>query len=168
MPVMSSLNDYFLKIEGIEGECKQKGHVGEIQVESWSFGVTQLAQAEAGGGQGSAGRADFQDFQFSKMVDKSSPKLIEHLLTGRHLANAKATARRRGTQSDEPIDYLIIEFEDVVICSHSYTGAADQVQTEDLGFRFGKIKVHYREISETGSPGGPISGTWDLRQNMAM
>ena len=31
--------DFFLKIDGIEGESTQKGHEKEIEIQSWSFGV---------------------------------------------------------------------------------------------------------------------------------
>ena len=33
--------DAFLKIEGIEGSSQQKGHPGEIEVSSFSWGETQ-------------------------------------------------------------------------------------------------------------------------------
>ncbi len=37
--------DYFLKIDGIEGESQDAKHKGEIDVESWSWGRHQTGHA---------------------------------------------------------------------------------------------------------------------------
>ena len=42
--------DYFLKIDGIDGESSDDKHKNEIQVESWSFGETQTGTGAYGGG----------------------------------------------------------------------------------------------------------------------
>jgi len=42
--------DYFLKIEGVEGESADKAHKGWIDLESWSWGETQEGAHAAGGG----------------------------------------------------------------------------------------------------------------------
>ena len=36
-----ALVDYFLKIDGIEGESQDSKHSKEIELESWSWGETQ-------------------------------------------------------------------------------------------------------------------------------
>ena len=47
--------DYYLKIDGIQGESTDKQHPGEIQLESWSFGATNPTIPAPVGGSG-AGR----------------------------------------------------------------------------------------------------------------
>src|ERR1035441_7639883 len=42
--------DYFLKIDGIEGEAQDKTHKNEIQLQSWSWGETNTGSMGAGGG----------------------------------------------------------------------------------------------------------------------
>ena len=42
--------DYFLKIDGIEGESSDDKHKGEIEVESFSWGATQAGSPGPGGG----------------------------------------------------------------------------------------------------------------------
>ena len=44
--------DYFLKIDGIDGEAQDKTHKNEIQLESWSFGETNAGTAGMGLGMG--------------------------------------------------------------------------------------------------------------------
>jgi len=68
-------SDYFLKLDKIEGESQDAKHKNEIQVESFSWGVSQQGSFDAGGGGGS-GRASFQDFHFVMKVNKASPKLM--------------------------------------------------------------------------------------------
>ena len=42
--------DFFLKIDGIEGESQDKTHKNEIQLESWSWGQSNTGSMGAGGG----------------------------------------------------------------------------------------------------------------------
>ena len=49
-----ALVDYFLKLDGIEGESPDSKHKGEIAVESWSWGETQSGSHGFGGGGGAA------------------------------------------------------------------------------------------------------------------
>jgi type VI secretion system secreted protein Hcp len=46
--------DFFLKIDGIDGESKDSKHKGEIDIESFSWGATQTGTSHAGGGSGAA------------------------------------------------------------------------------------------------------------------
>ena len=43
-------NDYFLKIDGIEGESADHKHKGEIDIMSYSMGATQTGTFSMGGG----------------------------------------------------------------------------------------------------------------------
>jgi len=76
--------DYFLKLEGIEGESSDSKHKNEIDIESWSWGETQSGSF-AGGGGGGAGKVSMQDFHFVMRVNKSSPKLMEACASGEHI-----------------------------------------------------------------------------------
>jgi type VI secretion system secreted protein Hcp len=64
--------DYFLKLDGIEGESKDDKHKNEIDVESWSWGETQTGASGFGGG-GGAGKVSMQDFHFTMKMNKASP-----------------------------------------------------------------------------------------------
>jgi type VI secretion system secreted protein Hcp len=165
MAGISSSTDYFLKIDGIAGESRRVGHENEIEVMSWAFGCSQTALGDFGGGQGAAGRVSMQDFHFTKMMCKAGPKIVQSMFKGEHIATVKMVARRLGMQGGKPLDYLIWEFADVVISSHSYSGPSSEVPTEAISFRFGKCKVHYRAVKDNGQPEGALSGGWDLRKN---
>ena len=73
-----STTDFFLKIDGIEGESTDGKHKGEIDLLSWSWGETQSGAHAAGGG-GGAGKVSMQDFHFTMTVNKATPKLFDVL-----------------------------------------------------------------------------------------
>src|SRR5918995_4005319 len=87
--------DYFLKIDGIEGESADKAHAKEIELLSFSWGLSQ-AGAGAHGGGGGAGKAAFQDFVFVARVSKASPKLFLTCASGQHVKSVVLSCRRSG------------------------------------------------------------------------
>jgi type VI secretion system secreted protein Hcp len=66
--------DYFLKLDGIEGESHDSKHKNEIDLQSWSWGESQSGTGAAAGGSG-AGKVSMQDFHFVMRVNKASPDL---------------------------------------------------------------------------------------------
>src|SRR5712692_6599716 len=102
--------DYFLKIDGVEGESQDSAHGKEIQLDSFSFGVTQSGTFGAGGG-GGAGKASFNDFHFTMHVNKASPKLFLYCANGKHIPTATLTGRKAG---EKPQDYVVWKFTDIL------------------------------------------------------
>ena len=76
--------DYFLKIDQVPGESTDAKHKDEIEVESWSWGATQVATASTGGG-GTSGRVSIQDFNFVAHTSKASPVLFVKCASGEHI-----------------------------------------------------------------------------------
>ena len=52
MSAHESLQDFFIKIDGIAGESKDSNHKGQIDVLNWGYAVTQSSSANTGGGGG--------------------------------------------------------------------------------------------------------------------
>src|ERR1700681_1453495 len=92
--------DYFLKIDGIDGESHDSKHKDEIDLMSWSFGASQLGTHSAGGG-GGAGKVSMQDFHFTMHVNKATPKLFLACATGEHIKKAVLTCRKAGKDQQE-------------------------------------------------------------------
>src|SRR5262249_50652965 len=66
--------DYYLKIDGIEGEANAKGHEKEIEIDSFSYSSAQQGTFHSGGG-GGAGKALLGDIAVTMKLCKASPKL---------------------------------------------------------------------------------------------
>lgn len=154
--------DMFLKLDGVEGESTDKVHGKEIDVLSWSFGASQSGSMAMGGG-GGAGKVSFQEFHFGHKVDKSSPKLFEALVTGKHLKDATFVIRKAG---GNPVEYLKITLTDVLVSSYSTGGSSgEDIPTESISLNFAQIKMTYLEQDEKGSAGAATEFGWDLKMN---
>ena len=92
--------DYFLKIDGIQGESRDDRHKDEIDIESFSWGETQSGTFAVGGG-GGAGKVSMQDFHFTMPVNKASPALFLACAQGDHIKNAILTCRKAGRDQRE-------------------------------------------------------------------
>ena len=155
--------DFFLKIDGIEGESADGKHKGEIDLESWSWGASQAGGSSFGGG-GGAGKVSMQDFHFTMKVNKATPKLILACANGQHIKNALLTCRKAGGKQEEFLQYT---FHDLLISSYQTggSGGADIVPTEQISFNYAKMKVEYKEQKSDGTLGGVIAAGWDLKKN---
>lgn len=158
-----STTDFFLKIDGIEGESKDKNHEGEIDLLSWSWGETQSGAHAAGGG-GGAGKVSMQDFHFTMTVNKATPKLIEYCASGKPVTKAILTCRKAGGEQEE---YLTYTFSDLIISSYQTGGSSGSgvVPTEQISFNYAKMEVEYKEQKADGTLGGAIKAGWDLKKN---
>lgn len=77
-------HDIFLKIDGIEGEAEDATHKNEIEVLSWSWGVSQQSNMHMGSG-GGAGKATVDDLAFEHYIDRATPNLVQYCLLGKHI-----------------------------------------------------------------------------------
>ena len=154
--------DYFLKLDGIEGESQDSKHKGEINIDSFSWGASQSGGFAAGGG-GGAGKVQVQDFHFSMATSKASPKLFLKCATGEHLKNATLTCRKAGRDQQE---FLKITLTEVLISSYSINGDNSIIApTDSLSLNFAKIEMEYTPQSADGSLGASVKAGWDLKLN---
>jgi type VI secretion system secreted protein Hcp len=154
--------DMFLKLDGVNGESKDKVHGKEIDVLSWSWGMTNSGSAHYGAGAGS-GKAHVQDLTVTKYVDRSSPNLMLSCCNGKHYGSALLTVRKAG---GKPIEYIKIKLEEVMITGVTTGGSQNQdLQTENLILNFAKVSIDYTPQNADGSPGTAIPFGWDIAAN---
>jgi len=156
--------DYFLKIDGIEGESQDDKHKGEIEIQSFSWGATQTGSFAQGGG-GGAGKVNMQDFHFTVFHGKASPKLMLACATGQHIASGVLVARKAGKDQQE---YLKVTFTDLLISSFQTGGSTDSINpTDQISFNFAKIEHEYKEQLAAGGLGGTTKASFDLKKMKA-
>ena len=154
--------DFFLKIDGIEGESKDSKHKNEIDILSWSWGCSQSGGMAYGGG-GGAGKVSMQDFHFTMRCNKATPHLIFACASGKHIPKALLTVRKAGGKQEEFLKY---SFTDLLISSYQ-TGGSDgmDVPTESVSFNYTKVQVEYKEQDAKGGLSGGAVKFWDLKEN---
>ena len=159
-----AVTDYFLKIDGIDGESKDSKHSNEIEVLAFNFGAHQTGSSRVGGG-GGAGKVSMQDFHFTMRACKATPKLMLACANGEHIKNATMIARKAGKQQQE---YLKIKFTDILVSSYSTGGSGHgdiPVPLDQISLNFTKIELEYKEQNADGTLGGPIPMWWNVKEN---
>jgi type VI secretion system secreted protein Hcp len=153
--------DYFLKIDGVEGESTDDRHKGEIEILSFSWGESNMGTKVRGCGAG-AGKVSMQDFHFTMAINKASPKLFLMCATGEHIKEATLMVRKAGTEA--PVEYLKIKLSDVVVSSYQ-TGGSGDVPMDSFSLNFSKIEFEYKPQKPDGSLDAPIKAGYDLKLN---
>jgi type VI secretion system secreted protein Hcp len=154
-------SDIFAKIGDIKGESLDSKHKDEIEVLSFSWGVTNTGSPAAGGG-GGAGKATFQDLSIVHHIDKASPLLMKACATGTHLKEATITHRKAGRA---PQEFLIVKMNDVIITSVVHGGTNDQPASESVSFAFAKVDLQYKAQKPDGSLDAGVHFKYDLKAN---
>jgi type VI secretion system secreted protein Hcp len=154
--------DIFLKLTGIEGESPDAMHKNEIEVLSWSWGITQESNMHAGSG-GGAGKATVHDLVFEHYLDRASPNLSKFCLTGYPITEALLTVRKAG---GKPLEYLKIKMSEVIVSSvHPSGSSAEERIRETIGLSFAKVTEEYVVQNAQGGSGGTVTATFDIKGN---
>jgi type VI secretion system secreted protein Hcp len=155
--------DYFLKIDGIDGESPDAKHPNEIQIMSWSFGETQ-AGSHSGGGGGGAGKVVMQDFNFTMHTNKASPKLFLACANGEHIKSAKLTCRKAGKEQQE---FLLWTFSDLLVSSYQTGGSegSSVLPVDSISLNFAKVEIGYKPQKADGTLDAENKAGYDLKKN---
>jgi type VI secretion system secreted protein Hcp len=156
--------DFFLKIEGVQGESQDDQHQNEIELTSFSFGVTNAGTGGSALGSGS-GKANVQDMKFAKFADSSSPNLFQACATGKHYDTATLTVRKAG---ETPLEYLVYTLTEVFVSSYATAGQSGGAIAQESGsLNFSKVQIAYTPQSADGSAGAQNTKGYDLKANKA-
>lgn len=131
--------DYFLKLDGISGDSTDKTHKGEINVDSFSWGVSQTA-ARAGAGGTGTGKAVLQDFHFTMRASKASPQLFLATASGRHIKSAVLVGRKAGVEQAAGNEFIKYSFTDLLFSTYGEAGSADVVE-DQAAFGYAKVQA---------------------------
>lgn len=156
-------SDFLLELDGIKGESQDSKHKDFIEIESFSWGVTNSGSHASGGG-GGAGKANYQDLHFTTKVNKSSPNLMVACATGQHIKKGKLIVRKHGGKQEE---YYVISLDDLLVSSYQSGDAVggDTIPTDQFSLNFAKIKFEYSPQKADGSLDAAITGGYDLKAN---
>ncbi|HLF30336.1 MAG TPA: type VI secretion system tube protein Hcp [Xanthomonadales bacterium] len=123
----------YIKISGVEGESTDKGHTGEIDIQSWSWGDSQR---EAASGMATDKR-QHKPLMITKRVDKSSPMLQQASAAGSSIPSMTVYLPKQG---DTSTGYLTYELKNVMVTSYQTSrGSSGTVPTETFSLNYEKI-----------------------------
>jgi len=155
--------DMFIKIDDIEGESVDDSHAGEIDVLSWSWGMSQSGTTHSGPG-GGAGKVNVQDLSFTHYVDKSSANLMKMCCNGKHFEEATLVVRKAG---EMPLEYMIVTMKGGLISSVSTGGSGGEDRiTETVTLNFSEFKTEYVPQMADGSGDASVIAGWNIANNV--
>ena len=149
-----------MKIKKITGESVVENHAGEIDVLSWSWGLTQSATGQVGGAR--AGTADVKDLTFTKYVDHASPTLIQECFAGDDQGEAVLTViKGAGTNA---LEFVKITMSGTVIISSVKTGdpLPNDRYSETVTLNFSHVKFEYTPLNPDNSAVATATGEFTI------
>lgn len=152
--------DYFLKIEGVEGESTDKNHPKEIVLDSFSLSGANSVSTSTAGGAG-AGKVTFQDLSATAKISKVQPQLFLKTANGQVIPTVTLSARRSGAA----FDFYTIKLTNVSVTSIQTAGRTGEIPTDTFTLYFSKINWKYTPLNEKGAAGTPVEATWDVKAN---
>jgi len=154
--------DYFLKLDGIQGESQDEKHKNEIQLLSFSWGASNTSSVAGTGGSG-AGKVDLSDFSAMLFFDKSTPKFFKSICAGTHIPTGTLSAIKAGADGKP---YLKIDFKEMFVTGLQVS-ASSEIPSVSLSFSYNEIKIDYSVQDEKGNLAsiGPVS--WNTKTNKA-
>jgi type VI secretion system secreted protein Hcp len=132
--------DYFLKLEGVKGESQSDRHKDEIDVLSFSWGVSQTGTFAHGGG-GGEGKASFHDFHFTTKVSKASPTLFLDCASGMHIKEAVVVGETSSDVDRGASQFFKYTFSDVIISSYQDAGSGGGEVIDSAALSYRSVKV---------------------------
>jgi len=153
--------NYYLKFDPeIKGESPQSGFEGQIEILSYSWGVTQAGGYSYGTG-GTSAKSNLHDLSVSFRMNPASPKLMQYCASGKHLDSAVLSCLE-GSETQQK--YLEVTLTDVVISSYQTGGSGDDKPIDSMSLNFAKIKKEYFKQDDKGVLTSAATGTWDQQK----
>ena len=155
--------DYFLQIDGIEGESLDAKHANWIDVDSWSWGENQPAQPATGGGAG-AGKVAVPGLPLHDAREQGEPEAVPGLRERPALQGGAGSSGRKAGKGQQ--EFLTWTFSDVLVSGYE-TGAAEgaDVPLDNVSLNFSKAAVSYRAQKADGSLDTAVTAGWDSKTN---
>jgi type VI secretion system secreted protein Hcp len=152
-----------LKLQGIDGDSKFKGHEKWITCESLNWEVTREEKESAKGGTEdiNLGIADLPAVQLGKSMDIASVYLMQNAIAGKSFGTAEIHfVESQGVEEGAYKVYLEYKLDRAIIKSWSISASGDDRPEETVAILYNKIKMKYTPFD--GAKAGPAHEKgWD-------
>jgi type VI secretion system secreted protein Hcp len=121
----------YLKIPGVTGGSTDEGHVGNLDILAWSWGLSATGSALSGPGKGS-----WQDMSVTSYVDTATSQLMLSLMRGSKFLSMTLSIVSDSTPA--PMDSYVMSNVLVTSVSDGGSGGEDRL-TCNYSFSFSKV-----------------------------
>lgn len=141
----------FLRIGEIPGESLVRGHEGEIELSSWSWGVTNPGA-----------KANWTGLNVSGYMDKAYPRLMAYGTQGRSISNAVLKIAV-GPALQEYYRLTLESARITSVTSRGDSGGERAVQQAQIAFS--KMTVDYTVFGPDGKASEVVNANWNVLSN---
>jgi type VI secretion system secreted protein Hcp len=155
IPAAATADDLFLQVPGVQGDSTDLAFVGAIGVNSFSWGVANPDNKVA----------HFSDFQFTKNVDRSSPRLLQLVANNQVIpTTVKLSTVKSGAQRQvyRAFCFTGVQFTNL----QSSASAGGGTSSESVSFSYATVVERFTPQNEDGTLGTAILGGWDILKNL--
>jgi type VI secretion system secreted protein Hcp len=149
LAAFSTASNYYLKIPGIPGDSTSSTHANEIDVQTFSWGLTKSGTANAA----------ITNLTVSKYIDPASPLLMKATAVGTHFTTVVLTADKTGST---PFRYVTLTLSNAQLASFKETGGRPAGILENITFGYQQARLKYTGQSSTGGAGTSVEACYDF------
>lgn len=162
--------DYFLKLEGyppnpgITGESTDANHKGEIEIESFSWGIHQSLNIGSQSTGAGAGKVTFTSVSFVARSSAATASLFQACCAGTAFQTGTLTIRKAGGTQE---DYMKVIMKLCAISDYNHIGVTgvDLIPRDEFKMLCGGIQIQYATQNKDGGLAAPIKKGWDFTLN---
>lgn len=131
-----------------------------IEIESWSWGMSRAVTNTSGKRQLSP--VNTREISFTKLLDGSTPSLMNALTKGSSIPEVKLLLRRTGPLRQE--NFLQITLKNALVSSYDlvHSSAGSSIPAENFTLNFTEVILDYTPYSAMGNPGPKKSFSFNL------
>ena len=168
-------SDFFIKLDGIDGESNDKAHGKWIEVVNFKHG--SLQNITAGRTTDVSGRGSFTPFTFVHMLDKATPKIQQFCMNGQKIAKVTFNVCRAIAGVQVPVYEVTMENCKIVRAEVETVvpGTSGDVvlpladnaaaPTETVDIVAGKITWKYTAIKADNTKDGAVEAAFNQVEN---
>jgi type VI secretion system secreted protein Hcp len=157
---------FYLKLDGVDGECQDDGYKDHLDLESFSWGATNSSSYSNGTGPG-VGTGQVHNMSFSKFMCQGSPKLLERVIKGWPCDTGELKLCKRNSPDGKPIEYYTVKMEKIVVTAYQVSASGgSHLPMESFSLDFCIVKPNYVKQDDDGSGKDNHGFGWDLQKNV--
>jgi type VI secretion system secreted protein Hcp len=166
--LLSGLKNFaqvFISFDGIKGESTFKAFPGSTEIEGFEWGAKNPVTMSGATGGASAGKVQVNELIITKLRSTVSPTLQMNVFTGKRIMKAEIRLYKPGPK--EPVLYLTITLEDVLITNWSISANGHDMPAESISLVFARFKTEdgIQRTDGTIEKLPPVG--WDILKNIA-
>lgn len=148
-------SEMFFKLDGIPGESDTVGFENQIEIDSFSFGVTKAKDKPA----------SFSDVNVTRQSDTASPEFMFRAASGAAIPSGILSVRRTGGDGNS-FTYLKYCFTNLRVTSFSQGASSSSRAAENIGLSYSTVSMSSFAQKADGTTSLGMTRGWDLVRNL--